>query len=84
MIFLVQFHRETQHSVEFREFGDDQREIAEGERRAIELSLGTSGMEYEVVLLEAVSESALRRTHSRYFPGHDPMAELGVAINPGG
>ena len=83
MIFLVKFHRETQHSVEFREFGDDEREAAEDARRAIELSLGTAGMEYEVVLLEAVSESALRRTHSRYFPGHDPM-HVGDAIRSGG
>jgi len=29
--------------------------------------LGTVGTEREIVLLEAVSETALRRTHQRYF-----------------
>jgi hypothetical protein len=33
----------------------------------IELDLNKRGVDHEVVLLEAASEEALRRTHRRYF-----------------
>jgi hypothetical protein len=39
----------------------------------MELELNRLGIEREVVLLEADTEEALRRTHRRYFEG---LAEL--------
>ena len=40
---------------------------AENLRLEMELGLGRRGVDNEVVLLEAASEEALRRTHRRYF-----------------
>jgi hypothetical protein len=39
----------------------------------MELDLNSQGVEREVVLLEAETEEALRRTHRRYF---ENLAEL--------
>jgi hypothetical protein len=67
MIFLIEYDRPQGQIVTFRSFDDSDRARAEGVRLDIELALNRKGMEHEVVLLEAVSEDALRRTHRRYF-----------------
>jgi hypothetical protein len=48
-------------------FDDSERQLAEDARLTLELELHRLGIEKEVVLLEAASEEALRRTHRRYF-----------------
>lgn len=74
MIFLIQYDRRKGCIVKFESFPDSQRFKAEKSRLAIELDLNASGIDNEVVLLEATSEEALRRTHRRYF---ESLVEMG-------
>lgn len=67
MIFLIEYNRSKGHIVTFRDFDDSQRREAEDSRLGIELDLNRKRIDHEVVLLEAASEDALRRTHQRYF-----------------
>ena len=67
MIFLIEYNRSQGRIVTFRDFDDSQRREAEDSRLGIELGLNRQGIDHEVVLLEAASEPALRRTHRRYF-----------------
>ena len=41
--------------------------MAEGARLEMELDLNRRSIDREVVILEAASEDAVRRTHRRYF-----------------
>lgn len=67
MIFLIEYNRREGRIVTFCDFADSQRREAEDLRLDIELDLNRKGVDHEVVLLEAESEEALRRTHQRYF-----------------
>ncbi len=67
MIFLIEYNRSEGRIVTFRDFDDSQRREAEDSRLDIELELNRKGVDHEVVLLEAASEEAVRRTHQRYF-----------------
>jgi len=67
MIFLIEYDRDSGKMVSFRSFDDSQRETAESTRLELELELNRRGVEREVVILEAASEEAVRRTHRRYF-----------------
>ena len=76
VIFLIEYDRENGKLIKCEPFEDSDREHAEDVRLKLELSLNRRAPEREVVLLEAASEEAIRRTHSRYFWGD---AELAVA-----
>ncbi len=76
MIFLVQYERRTAKLVRLNCFADDQRVAAEKARLDLELTLLDCEIEQEIVLLEAESELALRRTHGRYF---QTLAEIVAA-----
>ena len=67
MIFLIQYSRRPGSIVLFREYNDSDRAVAEDDRLKIELDLNKKKIDDEVVLLEAVSQEALRKTHRRYF-----------------
>ena len=67
MIFLIEYNRSHGVLVTFRTFDDSQRQQAMDLRLELELDLNRRGVGHEVVLLEAESEAALRRTHRRYF-----------------
>lgn len=67
MIFLIEYDRSQGRIVTFRSFDDEARQEAEDSRLQLELELNRRGTEREVVLLEATTEVALRRTHRRYF-----------------
>lgn len=73
MIFLIEYDRSEGRIITFETFEDSAREKAEDSRLQLELELNGRGTEREVVLLEATSEEALRRTHRRYF---EDLAEL--------
>lgn len=73
MIFLMEYDRSHGRIVTFRTFDDSSRQEAEDLRLQLELELNRHGTEREVVLLEAASEEALRRTHRRYF---EDLSEL--------
>lgn len=73
MFFLIEYSRKEGCLVTIESFGDSDRRKAEESRLNLELKLNREGIENEVVLLEAVSENAVRRTHRRYF---ETLAEL--------
>lgn len=75
MLFLIEYDRQRGSIVQFREFKDDEREQAYDARLDLELRLNGAGIENEVVLLEAPSEDAIRRTHRRYFETLEELLE---------
>ena len=66
-IFLIEYNRPQGRIVTFKRFKDSERLKAEKSRLDLELDLNRRGMDREIVLLEAASEGALRRTHRRSF-----------------
>jgi hypothetical protein len=73
MLFLIEYDRNRGQIVTFQTFDAEERQKAEDVRLGMELKLNRLGIEREVVLMEAESEEALRRTHRRYF---EDLAEL--------
>jgi hypothetical protein len=73
MVFLIEYDRNRGSIITLKIFEDAKRESAERARLEMELDLNRQGVEREVVLLEAETEEALRRTHRRYF---ENLAEL--------
>lgn len=67
MIFLIEYDRPEGRIVTFTTFKDSEQFDAEKLRLDLELHLNRIGVDHEVVILEAESEEALRRTHRRYF-----------------
>ena len=67
MIFLIEYNRPEGRLVTFKRFQDSERLKAQNARLDLELDLNRRRVNHEVVLLEAASEAALRRTHRRYF-----------------
>lgn len=67
MLFLIEYDRNHGRIVELEVFDDSERQKAEDSRLERELALNRASIEHEVVLLEAATEEALRRTHRRYF-----------------
>lgn len=76
MIFLIGYDRNLGRIINFRKFDDTERREAEDARLQMELELNRLGTEREVVLLEAASEEALRRTHRRYFENLNELVNL--------
>ena len=76
MIFLIDYDRKAGKIVMFRRFTDEQRKRAEEARLELDLQLNRTRTEREVVLLEAATEGALRRTHRRYFESLEQLELL--------
>jgi hypothetical protein len=75
MIFLIEYSRPKGRIVTIKSFSDTERHEAETERLEMELRLNREGVDHEVVLLEAASEAALRKTHQRYFSDIEELAK---------
>jgi hypothetical protein len=67
VIFLIEYNRKQGQIVTFRAFDESEQRKAEDERLEMELDLNRREVVHEVVLFEAATEAALRRTHRRYF-----------------
>lgn len=67
MIFLIQYDPKSGDLITIDEYNDDDAENAQEASLVAELRAINEGTGLEVVLLEAGSKDALRRTHSRYF-----------------
>lgn len=74
MIFLIQYDRACGELVTLKTFSDTERGAAEETRLKIEIGLNRDEVDREVVILEAESEEALRRTHRRYFENLSELA----------
>lgn len=73
MIFLIRYDTQGGRSVSIERFEDEQRATAQDARLALELDLRHRSIPHEVVLLDAIDETSLRRTHARYFESLDEM-----------
>ena len=73
MIFLIQYDRNKGRIVSMQSFSESDRKQAQESLLTLELQLNQNGTDNEVVLLEAESEEAVRRTHRRYF---EDLSEL--------
>jgi hypothetical protein len=78
MIFLIEYNRKQGLIVQIQKFEDNQKELAQDQRLELELKLNSIGRDHEIVLLDADSEAALRRTHRRYFESLSELAVLPV------
>jgi predicted dinucleotide-utilizing enzyme len=67
VIFLIEYDRLRGEIVTMSTHADDQRAQVDEARLRTELRLRREASRREVVVLEAASEEALRRTHARYF-----------------
>jgi hypothetical protein len=76
MVFLIEHNRKIGRIVTFKTFDDTERRKAEDARVQMELELNRLAIEHEVVLLQAVSEETLRRTHRRYFETLSELVKL--------
>lgn len=72
--FLIQYDRPLGEMVTFKKFANADRSVAEEARLEMELELNRDEVDREVVILEAESEEALRRTHRRYFENLTELA----------
>jgi hypothetical protein len=69
MWFVLEYDRRAGAVVSLTTYADGERFQAEEARLVRELALNGEGEGREVVLLQAGSEEALRKTHRRYFEG---------------
>ena len=67
MIFLLEYDRRQGRLITFRTFNESSRGNAEKARLDLELKRSRMEAPREIVLLEAATEDALRKTHRRYF-----------------
>jgi len=75
MLFLIEYDRNQGEVVTIREYSSTDRQSAETARLDLELELNRRHQKREVVLLEAASEEALRKTHRRYFENLSQLVE---------
>jgi hypothetical protein len=80
MIFLIEYNRREGRILTLKKFSETQRHKAEADRLEIELDLNRKKIDHEVVLLDAADETALRRTHRRYF---EDLAQMLRSANGG-
>lgn len=77
MIFLIEYNRRKGKLVNIHRFPDADRLRAQAARLETELRLNREKIDHEVVILEALSEEVLRKTHQRYFDFDKGLASLG-------
>ena len=67
MVLLIEYDRSRGETVTFNAFPDSEKSVAEDLRLELEIRLNRDAVDRGVVISEAESEEALRRTHRRYF-----------------
>jgi hypothetical protein len=75
VIFLIEYDRSRGELTNIDVFDDADRGTAEDERLKRELTLHRKGVKREIVILQAASEDALKKTHGRYFADIAAMVE---------
>lgn len=80
MLYLIEYDRDESHLVRMQTFPDTARTQAENARLELEIALNQRGVHHEVVILEAASEDALKRTHRRYFDDLVGIAQSAGAV----
>jgi hypothetical protein len=73
MLFLLEYDRAVAKTVACIEYDESERSAAQAERLKRELAVNRAKVDHEVVLLQAPSLAALRKTHARYFDDIETM-----------
>jgi hypothetical protein len=79
VIYLLEYDRAAGRLVRFDPYEAHERAQASSDRLALEIELFRNGVNHEVVLLEAASEEALKKTHNRYFTNVSDLARSAKA-----
>lgn len=80
MLFLIQYNRRACKLVRLERFATSQRAQASQARFDLEMELRHRGLSDEVVILEAVSEEDLHKTHGRYFADFRERLEAATSL----
>jgi hypothetical protein len=75
MLFLIDYDRRAGKLAAIKQFDETRRKEAGDARLALEMEQQRSGVDHEIVLLDAEDETALRKTHRRYFETVEAMVE---------
>ena len=75
MLFLIEYNREKGEIVSMRRFDDSAKGEAEEARLQLELDRQRMGVNNEIVILDAINEAGVRRTHRRYFESLHELAK---------
>lgn len=67
MYMLIDYDQKIGKLLSHQVFEDSERSIVERARLELELAQHAAGVMHEVVILRAVDEAQIRRTHRRYF-----------------
>lgn len=76
MFFLIDYDRAQGKIISLKTFLESESKVAQADRLSVELDHVRNGIRREVVLLDAKSEEALRRTHRRYFETLSELVEV--------
>lgn len=76
MFLLIEYNRSEGRVVTLKRFSD--KEAAEDSRLALEININQQRIDNEIVILEAESEEAIRRTHRRYFEKLSNLTAVGA------
>jgi hypothetical protein len=76
VLFLIEYDRRAGELKSIRQFRDSQHRAADAARAQLELELLEQRVEREVVVLQAATKSALRKTHRRYFDDLEALADV--------
>jgi hypothetical protein len=79
MIFLIVYDRARRRLERIDAFDASERSLAQQARLDLELEHGRGKRLREVVILEAASEAALRRTHRRYFESAKSISDSSIS-----
>ena len=84
MIFLIEYDRASGTLVLMQPFAETDAVNAQRARIALELNRMQFRMDREIVILDAASETDVRKTHRRYFEPIESLAnpDLVTALRP--
>ena len=73
MYMLIDFDQKSGKLISCRTFGESEGDLVRKARLDLELSLHAAGEVREIVILRAIDEEQIRRTHRRYFETSDDL-----------
>lgn len=74
MIYLIHYEPKAARVLALREFGDDERDLADQARLELERFYLGDSTEREIILLHASDRAQLAVTHGRYFKSLEELA----------
>jgi hypothetical protein len=79
-LFVLIYDRSEQRLVDIREFEEGERPLAEAFRLTAQRQSLREKLDQEIVLFQAPSREALKRTHGSYFLSEKEMLERTIEV----